>query len=297
MRASDPAVSIIIPTFNRARVLARAVESVLVQNYSDFELIVVDDGSTDDTQQVLSRFPQLRTIELSQNRGVSHARNTGIHQARGRRICFLDSDDWWMEGKLKAQVEWMDRHPDVPLCHTEEIWIRNGVRVNPMNKHKKQGGFIFKHCLPLCVISPSSVMMDAKIFNEIGLFDETLPACEDYDLWLRLCARYQVGFLPEPMLVKTGGHEDQLSRKYWGMDRFRVKALEKILEEPTLNMENRERVLNMLVEKYEILKNGCMKRNKRAEAEAYDRALDNHRHALASLHHADEVERVVTIES
>lgn len=184
---------------------------------------MVDDGSTDGILDALSEFSDIEIITLAGNRGVSHARNVGIGHAQGQRICFLDSDDWWKPDKLRLQVEWMDAHPGIPLCHTDEIWIRNGVRVNAMNKHKKRGGNIFLHCLPLCVISPSSVMIDSSVFNEIGLFDERLPACEDYDLWLRLTVRYPVGFLAEPLVVKTGGHEDQLSRRYWGMDRFRVR--------------------------------------------------------------------------
>ncbi len=100
------------------------------------------------------------------------------------------------------------------VCHTDEIWIRNGRRVNARKKHGKKGGWIFQHCLPLCAMSPSSIMIHRDVFTALGGFDERLPACEDYDLWLRITARYPVLFTRQPLIEKYGGHDDQLSRKY-----------------------------------------------------------------------------------
>jgi GT2 family glycosyltransferase len=141
-----------------------------------------------------------------------------------------------------------------------------------MNKHAKSGGHIFQRCLPLCVISPSAAMIHRSLLDEVGLFDETLPACEDYDLWLRICARHPVAFVPEPQIVKYGGHADQLSRRHWGMDRFRIQALEKILQCGDLSLEDRSAAILTLTQKAEILANGAEKREKLEDAQKY-RAL------------------------
>lgn len=262
-------VSVIIPTYNRAQVLGRAIQSVLDQTLPAQEIIVVDDGSSDNTARLmLESFPQC--IYLQQpNRGVSAARNTGIAAASGEWLAFLDSDDEWLPGKLAAQRDLLAQQPDIKLCHTEEIWIRNGQRVNQMNKHAKSGGHIFQKCLALCVISPSSVIMQRSLLDEVGNFDEQLPACEDYDLWLRICASHPVAFVPQPQIKKYGGHPDQLSQRHWGMDRFRVKALEKIIGLAILNDLDRSAAIQTLVSKSEILAQGAAKRGKTAEAELY----------------------------
>ena len=270
-----PLLTIIIPTFNRADFLKESIHSVLSQTFTDFELIVVDDGSTDHTRDVTLEFPKVRYVACTENSGVSHARNLGIGMAGGRYICFLDSDDLWTQNKLETQIRWMESHVDCQVCYTDEIWIRKGVRVNPMNKHRKYSGDIFPHCLPLCIVSPSSVLMRSSLFDEVGLFDEDLPVCEDYDLWLRISLKYPVHFIEEKLIVKQGGHEDQLSTKYWGMDRFRVYVLEKLLKESSLNEERRGLVLDTLIQKCDILIQGFSKRGKADEAQYY-RALVNH---------------------
>ncbi len=222
-------ISVIIPTWNRASRLASALQSVFAQRLPPAEVIVVDDGSTDDTHRLVhSQFPQIHYI-YQQHNGVSSARNTGIKAATGDWIALLDSDDRWLPEKLELQSESIRARPEYKICHCDEIWIRNGKRVNPMKKHAKRGGNIFRHCLPLCVISPSAVMIQRDLLTEIGLFDERLPACEDYDLWLRISALHPVLYVDKPLIIKDGGHSDQLSRHYWGMDRFRIQALEKIL--------------------------------------------------------------------
>lgn len=271
MSMNPPLVSVIIPTFNRGYCLEESIRSVLLQK--NFELIVVNDGSTDDTKQVLEKFPDILVIHLPENRGVSYARNRGIEKAKGALICFLDSDDLWEDGKLEAQVQWMRSHPECQAIYTDEKWIRNGVRVNPMNKHQKYSGDIFRQCLSLCIVSPSSVMLRKSLFDEVGLFDESMPVCEDYDLWLRISVRYPFKFLEDKLIIKKGGHEDQLSRKYWGMDRWRVYSLEKLLQGNDLNLEQRDWVVDMLIEKSQILIQGFEKRGKIKEAEDYRNLL------------------------
>jgi glycosyltransferase involved in cell wall biosynthesis len=188
-------ISVIIPTHNRAHTVSLAIESVLKQSLPPAEIIIVDDGSTDETSALIQdEFPDCHYLH-QQNQGVSSARNRGITAASGEWLAFLDSDDEWMPNKLAMQASALKSQPDVHLCHTEEIWIRNGTRVNQMKKHAKRGGWIFQHCLPLCAISPSSVIIHHSIFEDVGLFDETLPACEDYDLWLRICAFYPTLFI------------------------------------------------------------------------------------------------------
>lgn len=273
MTASSPRVSIILPTHNRAWCLRSALTSVMEQTFQDFELILVDDASTDSTAQVLAEFPRLILLRNEKKSGVSCARNLGLEQARAPYICFLDSDDRWTPDKLAVQWRWMQSHPQDMASYTDEIWIRNGVRVNPKKKHQKYSGDIFKHCLPLCLISPSSVMMTSEVLGKIGRFDESLPACEDYDLWLRLTARYPVHFISQKLIVKTGGHADQLSKKYWGMDCFRVYALNKLLSQNNLTGERRRWALEMLIQKCCILQVGFTHRGKMGPARLYQQAV------------------------
>ena len=271
---SQPDISVIIPAFNRAHTLPKALDSVLSQTLKPREIIVVDDGSTDETNAVLADYPGLCIISQD-NRGVSAARNVGIEKAGGEWLAFLDSDDEWLKEKLEKQWDAICID-DKLICHTEEIWIRNGQRVNPMKKHKKFGGIIYERCLPLCVISPSSVMIHRSVFKDVGVFDESLEVCEDYDLWLRICAKYSVLFIDEPLIVKYGGHEDQLSRKHWGMDRFRVKALEKMMSFGALNDEDEKATVNMILQKCGIIINGMKKRGNNDEAEKWQSKIEKY---------------------
>ncbi len=262
-------VSVVIPSFNRAGSLPRALDSVLAQTRAADEIIVVDDGSTDNSAELLAtRYPGVTRLQQP-NQGVSAARNLGIRHAGGDWIALLDSDDAWLPGKLQAQLQAVTQSPDCPLCHTEEIWIRNGVRVNAMKKHAKRGGWIYRHCLPLCAVSPSSALIRRDILLEAGGFDTTLPACEDYDLWLRLCSRYPVAYLEQAQIRKYGGHADQLSRAHWGMDRFRVQALQRALREYPLSEADREATRAMLLKKTRILIQGALKRGHRERAARY----------------------------
>ncbi len=263
---SSPRISVIIPTFNRAHLLPRSIDSLLNQTISAHTVVIVDDGSTDGTENLVSeKYPEI-TYLRQDNLGVSAARNAGIAATSGEWLAFLDSDDEWLPEKLQCQMEALAAEPEMMLCHTDEIWIRNGKRVNPMKKHDKHGGWIFDKCLPLCCVSPSSVIIHRSVFDEVGLFDQSLPACEDYDLWLRVTARYPVLYLNEKLIVKYGGHDDQLSQKYWGMDRYRIRALEKILGTNILNEKDRLAAEDMLTQKVRIYTEGARKRGKLDEA-------------------------------
>lgn len=266
VRPKNVAVSIIIPTYNRAWAIRAAVDSVLSQDCRDYEVIVVDDGSTDETQQVLAEYEGTRLTVIRQaNCGVSAARNRGIRESAGNLIAFLDSDDRWLPGKLSRQMDFFTTHPEALICQTEEIWIRNGTRVNPKNRHQKPSGDIFEPSLHLCLVSPSAVMMRRRLFDLVGMFDETLPACEDYDLWLRVGCRYPVYLIDEPLIVKTGGHGDQLS-KMPALDRFRISALSGLIESGALSASQRSAAVAVLQEKCRIFAEGCKKRGRREDA-------------------------------
>lgn len=262
-----PLVTVIIPTYNRAAFVAEAIDSVLAQSERDFELLVIDDGSTDETQRVCEAYGARLQYFQQEHRGVSAARNFGIAQARGSFITFLDSDDLWQKHKLRQQIAWLNAHPEIMLCYTNEIWIRRGVRVNQKKLHQKAGGWIYPLCLPRCIISPSSVLMRRELFEHVGTFDESLPICEDYDQWLRVAARFEVGFLDEPLIIKRGGHADQLSHSEFGIDRYRVLALQKILRSDVLREEWRVQTQAMLEEKQRILALGYGKREKSNEVQ------------------------------
>jgi len=269
-------VAVIIPSFNRCALLKRALHSVMTQDSPADEVIVVDDGSTDATKAMVEQFfPEVIYI-YQNNSGVSSARNNGIARSNSDWITFLDSDDEWLPNKLAIQLDYLSRNDEYWICHTEEIWIRDGRRVNPMKKHAKTGGWIFQHCLPLCAMSPSSIMIHRRIFLELGGFDEDLPACEDYDLWLRITARHPVLFVSEPQILKYGGHSDQLSQRFWGMDRFRIKALEKIIAEPCLSEENRFAAIKMLQKKAKVYLQGAQKRGKSDEVAQYQLLLSQY---------------------
>lgn len=259
-------ISVIIPTFDRLDLLKRAIDSVLNQSIKPYDIIVVDDGSTDDTSEMIQQ--KYKSINLIQqkNSGVSAARNNGIKNAQGDWIALLDSDDEWEKNKLEEQVNNLTDNPKYEFCHTNEIWIRNGIRVNQKKRHKKYGGFIFDKCLDICRISPSSVLFNKNILNHVGWFDEKLPVCEDYDLWLRITADYEILFIDKPLIVKYGGHNDQLSNSVEAIERFRIKALQSLLENSDLSKNNRIHAIEMIIKKLNIYLKGLVKRKKHDEA-------------------------------
>ena len=270
MMKNHPRISVIIPTYNRFPLVCEAIDSVLAQTFSDYELIVVDDGSTDQTPDVQKIYEGKLRFVSQENQGASAARNRGVVEARGKWVSFLDSDDLWLPDKLKIQKAAMDREPPVLISYTEEIWYRRGIRVNPMKKHSKYSGWIFEKSLPLCIISPSSVMIQKELFEKVGGFDEAFPVCEDYDLWLRMTKDYPVLLIERPLIVKRNGHPGQLSASRWGFDRYRVKAIAKILKNNDLSEKQAHVAREILKKKCRILSRGYYKRGDEKMGLYYD---------------------------
>ncbi|MGI4993406.1 glycosyltransferase family 2 protein [Halobacteriovorax sp. GFR7] len=268
-------VSVIIPTYNRANFLARAIDSVLKQSFQNFELIVVDDGSSDNSKDIVESFSDERIKYIfQQNRGVSAARNLGVIQSSGNYIAFLDSDDEWSENKLQRQLSLLE-NTKLRLCHTGEHWLRDGEVVKQKKVHQKVGGDMFIRSLKNCVISPSSVLMERSLFEEMGGFNEDFIVCEDYDLWLKITSLYEIGFLEEAFVIKHAGHDDQLSFKFFAMDYWRVKAMAWAKANRQLSKERIEVLTQLCLKKCQYLIKGY---EKHENFENYDevRAIENY---------------------
>ena len=255
-------ISVVIPTLNRINTLQRALDSVINQTYKPAEIIVVDNGSSDGTLKFLrEQYPKI-TILTENKIGVSSARNKGIKKSINQWIALLDSDDAWHPRKLEIQTSMLNSAlKEYNLIHTDEVWFRNNKHINQMKKHKKQGGYIFERCLSLCCISPSSVLFKKNILDKVGLFDESLPVCEDYDMWLKICSSEEVLFAQDKLTYKYGGHKDQLSKSYWGMDRFRIKSIENVIKNFDLTYKQKKQAKKELIKKLKIIINGAFKRN------------------------------------
>ena len=199
MSAASPIVSVVLPVYDRSRTVGEALDSVLRQTFADFELIVVDDGSTDDLVAVLGRFedPRIRRIRHPTNKGAAAARNTGIRAARGRYVAFLDSDDAWLPTKLARQLDWLRQAPaDTRLCCTGYA-----IRRSPGGRDRAYQPVIARGSYATlvwgCNLSPgSTALTERSCFDEIGYFDESLLRFEDWDWLLRYSERYEVGVVP-----------------------------------------------------------------------------------------------------
>ena len=240
------------------------------------EIVLVDDGSTDGTDRILAQYARHLKVLRQNNRGVSAARNLGVAASSGALIAFLDSDDQWLPHKLKHQVNFFHAHPDALICQTEEIWIRNGIRVNPKNRHQKPSGDIFEKSLELCLVSPSAVMMRRSLLDWVGGFDETLPACEDYDLWLRVAHQYPVYLIEEALIIKNGGHPDQLS-KMPALDKYRIASIDRLIASRALSPSQRKAAIAALQKKCRIYADGCKKRGRHEEAARIERIACAHK--------------------
>ncbi len=267
--SSMPLISVIIPTFNRSDLLRRAIDSVLSQSFKDFELIVVNDGSTDNTEKTLAEYNDITLLNLKHNSGVSCARNRGVKHSGGEWVSFLDSDDQWLPNKLQEQVEWMFHTPQCTIFQSREIWIRDGKRVNQPRALRKKEGDLFFESLQRCSITPSTVMIRRSLFEEHGGFDEALPACEDYDLWLRITASERVGLVDREHLIRYGGHPDQLSLSTPCLDKYRVYALQKLLSKEGLNGTQKTATIDTLRKKAAIIANGALKRGNLNDYQQY----------------------------
>jgi glycosyltransferase involved in cell wall biosynthesis len=250
-------ISAIIPTYNRAELAMRAIASVLKQTAPVDEIIIVDDGSTDDIAEKLKRVPQQITVLYQQHAGVSAARNCGIRTAQNNWLAFLDSDDIWLPNKIMRQKQAVSDNR-CEICYTDEVWYKNGQFKNQGKKHQKYSMWIYEKCLPLCIISPSSVIIHRAVFDTVGVFDENMPVCEDYDLWLRIASVYPVFFLPEKLIEKHAGDWHQLSKQH-SLDKYRIIALVKMLGNGHLNKASREATITELAKKCSIYIQGCIK--------------------------------------
>lgn len=265
-----PDISVIIPTYNRAPFIKKAVDSVLAQTYRDFELIVVDDGSIDNTKDLMKLYKKRIKYIYQKNQGPSVARNKGIKEANGDFMAFLDSDDWWRKDKLEIQIRQMIKNPDLLISHTQEVWYKHGKILNQRNKHRKFAGNIFDKCLKICAVGMSTIMARKELFSKVGLFDENLPCCEDYDLWLRVSPKYLFGLVNEPLTLKDGGRPDQVSFIYaQGMDKFRIYSIKKVLESNILTNKQRQMATEELKRKCKIYGEGCIKHGRIKEGKSY----------------------------
>lgn len=259
-------ISIIIPLHNRKDMILRALNSILNQTVLPCEILICDDGSNDNPQSIMTDFPnaktEIRWLRTEKCHGVSHARNRGISAAKGKFIAFLDSDDEWLPKKLEMQLSFFRQNRQFNIIHCDEIWIRNGVRVNPRAKFRKAGGDIFERSVNFSLIAPSAVMAKRKVFDKYGMFDENLPVCEDYDLWLRIMIGGEdFGFISTPLVTRYAGHEGQLSMRYEAMDKFRAKSLYNLLQTQNIPENKREIMRKTLHKKAQILLGGAQKRD------------------------------------
>jgi len=292
-------VSVIVATHNKRDLLLEALESVFHQSYRDFDVIVVDDGSTDGTPvQVFSRFgaqpeaiaalarmnpTSIRPFSHSfvhhglpvhyhyyGNRGLSSARNRGIRVARSPLLAFLDHEDAWSPDHLalSAEVHEDDAHP--VISYVNECSPKERARARAARRDEPLSGMIFEHVLDASQICISSSMINRVCFNECGFFDENLPACADYDLWLRLCSRYPVVHVPGPQLTRRSVRHRSSSRA-WTWDRYRVYALEKAFQSGHLDPGQRLLVAEEIVRKCERLVDGFTKQTSDERANFYER--------------------------
>lgn len=257
----------VIPTFNRSSMLKRAIDSVLHQTVRCSELIIVDDGSTDDTPKLLSELAaspeKVCKVYRLDNSGPAAARNYGVRRALFPYIAFLDSDDHWHRQKLEIQYQYLIDNPACRISHTREKWLRRGRHLNQKKKHIPGDGDIFAQSLRLCAVGMSTIMMQRKLFDQVGFFDESLRCCEDYDLWLRISCRYPFLLVDKPLTIKEGGREDQVSSQYGlGIDRMRIYSLRKLLDSGVLDCRMHSMALQELKKKITIFGNGCLKHNK-----------------------------------
>jgi glycosyltransferase involved in cell wall biosynthesis len=266
-----PQVSVIIPTYNRRAIVSEAIDSVLAQSLREFELILVDDGSTDGTEEELLRLGNAIRVERIEHGGPAAARNRGVELARAPLIAFLDSDDLWAPTKIERQLVFMRENPGCAISQTDEIWIRNGRRVNPGVRHRKRSGDIFIDSLRTCLISMSATMMRTELFRSLTGFDQMMDAAEDYDLWLRILVDHEAGLLEEPLVTRRGGHCDQTSATTSAIDRFRILALTKLLTDDRLSPERRTAVIEVLAEKCRIYAGGLARRGRIEQARLYQR--------------------------
>lgn len=225
-----PTVSVILAAYNAERYIAESIESVLNQTFSDFELLVVDDGSIDGTQDKIAPYiDKIRYIKKEENEGPAAARNTGILASRGDLIAFQDADDIWLPEKLEKQVRFLEDNKDIAMVYTDFMeFDENGTRkISFFAHHKPVSGWIFGHLLDENPIGSDTVLVRKDVFEKCGLFDALLRTIEDYDMWLKIAHNYKISFIDE-VFMKRRRHNSNLSGNGELMAMNGVKVFEKI---------------------------------------------------------------------
>jgi glycosyltransferase involved in cell wall biosynthesis len=255
------------------------VRSVLAQTVRDFQLIVADDGSTDDTRGRLSGFEDSRIscLFLEHHGMPGRARNAGAAAAQGRYLAFLDSDDLWLPEKLERQTRLFQAGDRAPLCHTRELWLRGGREISQAGRSHRREGDIFRDALVKCVVGPSTVIVEKDFFERHGGFREDLEIAEDYELWLRMSFDSPVAYLDEGLTIKRArmqarGEEANLSEKYGHIEVFRIRALCDLIAQGAFASlpEKDELARRELIRKCGVYAAGCYKRGRREEALRYE---------------------------
>ena len=277
-----PLVSVIIPVHNRPDLLKEAVLSVASQGFRDFELIVVDDCSDANPEPFLRAIAEkagiaIKILRLETRSGMpGYVRNRGVGAAEADLIAFLDSDDLWLPEKLEKQYYLMrgaaGSTGEISISHTREKWLRNGREISQASQKHRREGDIFADALWKCIIGPSTVMMEKKLFERYGGFREDIEVAEDYELWLKVTAENRVSYLDEPLTVKRAGGWEQLSEKYGQIEIFRIEALKGLLGAGFFReMPERKAAAEAVFrEKCLIYASGCRKRGRTGEAESYE---------------------------
>ena len=285
-------VTVVIPVRNRVEMLRRAVESVLAQTCQNFDLVVVDDASTEDMSGVkdLVESRGHYWLLLKENIGPAAARNAGAQVGEGEWMACLDSDDGWSPEKLESQLAWFANHPEMEISQCEEEWVRNGLPLKKKENQHQPDGWVFEKCVEVCCVSPSCTMISRRLWQKLGGFDERYRVCEDYELWLRASLDNPVGLVKGgtgPLVTRHGGHDDQLSFAVEAMDRFRVLALLELMQKQELTESQRQVVVEGVLQRAEVLKKGALKRGKDADAKVYGRAEERQWNDMA-----EEMEKV-----
>jgi glycosyltransferase involved in cell wall biosynthesis len=273
-KMSMPEISVIIPVYNRPYLLSEAVISVLDQTHSDFDILIVDDGSTDTTPETIKTLAagdsRIKTLTLDHTGYAGLVRNRGAAQTDSRYLAFLDSDDFWLNNKLQLQRDQLAA-TGLKISHTREKWIRNGLEVSQAGQKHNREGYVFQEALKKCILGPSTVMLDRVMFEETGGFREDLEIAEDYELWIRMTALHPVCYLDIPLTVKKAGHDGQLSEKYGQIEIFRIWALQSLADNPLFSSMQRDLLAKELTAKAGIYAKGCRKRGRVSDALIYER--------------------------
>ena len=275
-----PLVSVVIPVYNGEPFIADCLQSVHEQTYRPLEVIVVDDGSTDRSLEIVKRSPGEIKIITQQHRDVSGARNAGIREAAGAYIALLDQDDLWRPDKLIKQIDVFRQHPEIDLVFTDLIkFFPSGKRHHAADKDRLARSLtddnLFAKLVRKNVLMPSSVMARRKSILDAGLFDEAFKTCGDYELWLRMAALgMKFRYLPEPLTLYRH-HGQNTSRQTAIMHADRVMAIEKAFGHPKLPQRHLPLQRQALAAAYALGAHTFF------SIRAYEKFLENARRALA----------------